>query len=946
MVSLCYNDKQNVRESGCKPARIKIVNRFKLSPKLFIGILIAILFGISLIFRVVVPYDQIFVGDWIKFSSIDGYYYMRLFDSFVHNFPNLTTFDPFFIYPGGHGVSGVHFLKWLLAGFAWVIGLGSPTQHTADVVGVYFPAIMGALTVIPVYFIGKTLFNKWAGVIAAALIAILPGEFLGRTILGFSDTPAAEILFTATAMAFLILAIKTAGQRGLTFTHFLKRDRAVIVRPLVYSLLAGIFLGIYLLTWLGGLLFVFIISLYFIIQFIIDHLRRKPSDHLGIVGIILFLVTLIIFLPFSPATYLTVAVVVALFIPLVLAGVSLLVSGRGLKPVYYPLSLIGIGIVFIAIFYAVAPNTLGTMLSKFGLVFAPGGSTATTTLEMQPFLSPQGSFSTLVAWGNFTTSFFLATWWLVPGFCFAAICGFIYHYFWEGSEDKSWLISLSLCVVILIITTLAHPPSEYTTSEVLPIPGFAIIAFIILIWLFIKRRSDDKNWPLFFAWTLVILVATLVQRRFAYYLVINIALLSAYISWQAIWLAGLRKLVTKPEEKPEKEHYYLEATKKGGYYEILGISRSASYREIKKAFRELSSKYNSDLNRTPDTEEKFKEINKAFDVLSNPGKRAGYDRTTREISERKKTKRRGDGQGINMNHINAVLAIIVVFFFVLFPNIVKATEMAPTAQYAPSDAWQESLLWMKENTPEPLGDPDAYYKLYEKPPPGESYNYPESAYGVTSWWDYGYWISRTAHRLPSANPSQSPRPISKVSNIFLSDEESLAEEKMKELESSYVIIDYATCTSKFWAIVNWAGREQEEFIGTYYLPHEGQLIPVQVFLPEYYRTMCVRLYNFDGEAVTTTSPAVITYEEKVDRDGNRYRQINDVQEFSSHQEALDYVESEGSANHSIVGINPFISPIPLEAVQSYKLVYSSESGASDTGTDMIPEVKIFECTGD
>jgi len=724
------------------------MERFKLSPKLFIGILIAIFFGISLIFRVFLPYDQIFVGDWIKFSSIDGYFYMRLVDSLVHNFPDLTHFDPFFIYPGGHGVGGVHFLKLLLAGFIWVIGLGSPTQHTVDVVGVYFPAIMGALTVIPVYFIGKALFNKWAGVIAAALIAILPGEFLGRTILGFSDTPAAEILFTATAMAFLILAIKTAGQRGLTFSHLLKCDRAVIVRPLVYSLLAGIFLGIYLLTWLGGLLFVFIISLYFIIQFIIDHLRRKPSDHLGIVGVILFLVTLIIFLPFSPSTDLTVAVVVALFIPLVLAGVSLLVSGRGLKPVYYPLSLIGIGVVFIVIFYAVAPGLLDNMWHMFKMVFAPGGSTATTTLEMQPFLSPQGSFSTLVAWGNFTTSFFLAPWW--------------------------------------------------------PIPGFAFISFIILIWLFIKRRSDDKYWLLFFVWTLVILVATLVQRRFAYYLVINIALLSAYISWQAIWLAGLRKLVAKPEEKAEKEHYYLEATKKHDYYEILGIARSASYREIKKAFRELSSKYNSDRNLTPETEDNFKEINKAFDVLSNPGKRADYDRATREISERKKTKRRGGGQGITMNHINVVLAVIVVFFFVLFPNIVKARDMAPKAQFAPSDAWQESLLWMKENTPEPLGDPDAYYKFYEKPPPGESYEYPESAYGVTSWWDYGYWISRTAHRLPSANPSQSPGPISRVADLFLSDEESLAEEKMRELESSYVIIDYATCTSKFWAIVSYS----------------------------------------------------------------------------------------------------------------------------------------------
>ncbi len=787
------------------------MDRFKFSPKLLIGILLVIFFGVSLIFRITLPYDQIFSGEWIKFASIDAYYHMRLVDNLVHNFPNLTEFDPFFIYPGGHGVGSIHFFDWLLSGIIWVIGLGSPSQHTIDVIGVYFPAILAALTVIPVYFIGKALFNQWVGVLAAALIALLPGEYLGRSILGFTDHHVAEVLFSTVAVLFLILAIKEAAKKQLIFSHLMQRDWAVITKPFVYSLLAGIFLGIYLITWGGGLLFVFIISLYLVIQFIIDHLRRKSSDHLGIVGFILFLVAAIIFLPFSPARDLSVAVVVAIFIPIVLAAFSLLISGRGLRPVYYPLTLIGIGIVFMAIFYAVDPHTLGVMLSKFS-IFAPMGATATTTLEMQPFLSPQGSFSTLVAWGNFTTSFFLAPWW--------------------------------------------------------PIPGFALISFVILIWLFIKQRSDEKHRLLFLIWTLVILVATLVQRRFAYYLVINIALLSAYLSWQAIWLAGLRKLVTKPEQRAE---------------------------------------------------------------------------SVREASAKAKAKKRYQKrEGLPIYHINVALAIIVVFFFVLFPNIGKARDVASKAQFAPSDAWQASLLWMKGNTPEPFGDPDAYYKLYEPPPPREEYEYPDSAYGVTSWWDYGYWITRTAHRLPSANPGQSPEPIVKVANLFLSQDESPTHKIMEELDSCYIIADYAIVTSKFWAVVTWAERGQDEFIGTYYLPREGKLMPVQLFYPEYYHSLIVRLYNFDGQAVTAESPAVIAYDEKVDRAGNRYRQITGVEEFSSYQEALDYVESQGSANHRIVGINPFVSPVSLEAVQNYKLVYSSKSGVSHPDKGMIPEVKIFE----
>ena len=61
-------------------------------------------------------------------------------------------------------------------------------------------------------------------------------------------------------------------------------------------------------------------------------------------------------------------------------------------------------------------------------------------------------------------------------------------------------------------------------------------------------------------------------------------------------------------------------------YEILGIQRSASQDEIKSAFRHLARKYHPDINKSPDAEERFKEINEAFAVLSDPEKRSVYDR--------------------------------------------------------------------------------------------------------------------------------------------------------------------------------------------------------------------------------------------------------------------------------------------------------------------------------
>ncbi|MFP4642135.1 MAG: oligosaccharyl transferase, archaeosortase A system-associated [Chloroflexota bacterium] len=760
--------------------------------------------GISLLFRVVLPYDNIFVQGNILFRGTDPYYHMRFIQNLAQHFPFASSWEPYLAYPGGVSWPGAPLFDYLVAGIAWALGLGSPSHHTVELVGAFIPPILGMLTIIPTYFIGKELFNRWVGVIGAALVAVLPGEFMNRTLLGFADHHALETLLSTTVILFFILAVKRARENKLSFEGLRQRDWPTIRKPVIYALLAGFFLALYLLAWAGALLFAFIIAVWMVIQFIMDHLRNRSTDYLCIIGAISFLVALILFLagPGSGSVMVSVALLIVIVAAIVLSAMSRAMNHRGIVPLYYVPTLLVLAGIGAGLLYLVSPSLFNSMLHRLSF-FTPGSAGMLTVIEWQPLLFPRGDFSFSVAWNNFTTSFF--------------------------------------------------------------------ISFVVIAWLVYRSIKDEKaDRTLFLVWGIIMLVGLLAHRRYSYYFTVNAALMTGYLCWGMLELAGAKRLLTKLFTKP-----------------VEPVQEQTKKTKKRKRSKERSS-----------------------DVLQRAWLWVG-----------------------------AAFAIIAVFFLAFFPNIGKAESLANNKPQI-TVGWYNSLQVLKNNSPEPFGTPDFYYDRY---PSKDEFEYPDTVYSVMSWWDYGYWITYLAHRVPYANPGGGGvRPL--LGQFFISQDEEAAEKVLKEMgaKSKYIMIDWLMPTSKFYAMPTWASVDANNFYETYYRrTEEGRLESIRLFYPDYYRSMVARLFNFDGKAVTPEKTTVISYEEKISSGGQRYKLITSAEEFTSYDEAEEYISENGAENLRIVSGNPLVSPIPLQPLESYQLIHESDAKAKIGGTE-VPQVKIFE----
>lgn len=356
-----------------------------LSPRTVRALLLLLAFASSLTLRTAFSHRNVFRGDDVVFQDPDAAFHVRTIQNLVHHFPHRTGLAPYSGFPRGQNVDTGPFHDYTIGTLAWIAGFGAPSRHLTDVVAACFPALLGALIVIPVYLLGRALFTHTAALIAAGLIAILPGFFLWITRLGNPDHHVTEV-FLGTLLVLLLVKALQANS------------------PWRLAALAGLVLGCYLATQSAGVFLLLFLPIWAILQIGSNHLQGASSRPVWAAAVPpLFIGWLIVFLT-GPTLWSNVTTFV-LFGSIVSITVAVALSEA--LPARLPFF---IALPAVAITGAAAIAWLQPQLAEAALASVTGrfSGPAQTVGELRPLFTFTGSFSFAPAWAEFTTCWFLA----------------------------------------------------------------------------------------------------------------------------------------------------------------------------------------------------------------------------------------------------------------------------------------------------------------------------------------------------------------------------------------------------------------------------------------------------------------------------------------------------------------------------------------------------------
>ena len=190
------------------------------------------------------PAAQVFQPDGVHFYDSDSFYHMRRILMCVEHFPRVPIHDPFSNHPYGGVTMWPPLHDTVITAAILAIGGRSPSHEVIETVAALAPPVIGALTLIPVYFLGLRLFGRREALLAAGLMALQPAHVLYSAV-GRPDQHVSEIALSAVFFACLVWlsCFDAEGTERSAWRRWLPRR-------------LGAFAGAAtVLVWMGALLF-------------------------------------------------------------------------------------------------------------------------------------------------------------------------------------------------------------------------------------------------------------------------------------------------------------------------------------------------------------------------------------------------------------------------------------------------------------------------------------------------------------------------------------------------------------------------------------------------------------------------------------------------------------------------------------------------------------------
>jgi asparagine N-glycosylation enzyme membrane subunit Stt3 len=281
-------------------------------------------------------------------------------------------------------------------------------------------------------------------------------------------------------------------------------------------------------------------------------------------------------------------------------------------------------------------------------------------------------------------------------------------------------------------------------------------------------------------------------------------------------------------------------------------------------------------------------------------------------------------------------AVVVIGIAIAVPTGVIQMR----AGLGPDPDWWAALDWIRWNTPEPMGDPLAWYRRFPRLDGGATFAYPSTAYGVIAPWDKGWWVSGISRRIPAANGEQDG--AVEVAKFLMETHPEEASRTARRRGAKYIAIGPGQVTSELPMILKTAGQNIDEYSRLFYVPVPGgQRVKARFYLPAFYRSMAARLYLFDGGRIQTTKGVMVLT--TAPSQGTDPDTVQTVRQFPSDKEAEQWMAQHQNETVTLASADPTASCVDLEEIPWIRRVFVSNDERI-RGDKQPSVVKVFELT--